>query len=410
MSRAYGLLEEITSTLNTHGDVRAVWLAGSRGRGTNDEFSDIDIWIALDDAAMALVVDDPLAFIHGIVPTVMHINAPSIAPPDGAFLGSWVPVGEEFVQVDWYIAPTSSAIRDADTKMIFGDVPVRESFEMPEPPPYYARAKAQDNLIFALQMINNMVKHARRGHMWRAADHARHADNCLVNARSFLEFGSEPDFLTSRISILPEPPPVDVSDVQNLALLLLDEVQALSTEAGANLDAAIASMRYVVDDWRASGWKPTEEYYRTLPRRYMGAGMLITDTENNVLLLETTYKEFHEIPGGVSETGESPRETARREVREELGLSIEPGPLLVFDSRAQPAPKGDAIMLIYDGGIINDPSTVHIDTREVARFHFEPAERLHKFCAPHMANRLQAALRARELGSTIEVVNGNPVN
>lgn len=409
MSKAEGVLNAIVERLRINLDVQAAWLAGSRGRGTADEFSDLDIWVALDDPAMPPVVDDPLAFVHTVVPTVMHILAPSIAPSGGAFIGTWVPVEDEFEQVDWYITPLSSARRDSETMLIFGEVPEREPVEALDVPGEYSLAKAADNLRLALLMIGNMVKHARRGSFWRTADHARHVDKCLGNARSFLSVGAEPCFVEAQHSLLPEPPPTTVREVQHLALLLLDEAERLSLEVKSDLDSAITAMRAQVTNWIQTDWKPTEEYYRSLPRRYLGAGMLFTDADNNILLVETTYKKQFEIPGGVVEAGESPRAAAQREVMEELGLRIQPGHLLVCDSRSQPSPKGDAIMLVYDGGGVDDPSAIHADGREIARIHFVPLHKLDQHCTPQMAARLKVAIRARELRRTIEIHDGEVI-
>lgn len=410
MSKADTLLDEIIEKLQGMDAIHAVWLAGSRGRGTNDAFSDIDIWLALDDHHTATVIDDPLAYVQEFVPTVLHILAPSIAPPGGAFVGSWVPVDDEFVQVDWYIAPASSVRRDADTVVLFGDVPVRVPTDLPELPANLALEKAQHNLALAMQSISNLMKNARRAQFWDAANNARNGNVRLLTARSLLRTGDEPDFVAVQETLLAGPPPTTVREVQNLALFMLDEVNSLSKLATADLDAAINAIRSVIQNWQASGWKPTEEYYRTLPRRYMGAGMLFTDTANNILLLETTYKDFHEIPGGVADAGESPRDTARREVHEELGIHVEPGPMLIFDTRSQPAPKGDAILIVYDGGVIDDPLILKPDGDEIARVRFAPVDQLDRFCTPQMATRLRAAMHARELGRTIEVIDGTVID
>lgn len=260
MSRADHLLQSIVATLRANEDVCAAWLAGSRGRGTHDEFSDIDIWIAVDDDAIQPVIDSPLTFVHRIVPTVMHIDAPSIAPQGGAFVGSWIPADDDFVQLDWYISPASSAKRDADTKMVFGDVPIREPIELPAIPVSLVLEKAQHNLTLAMQMINNMVKHARRGDFWRAAEHARHTDNCLTKARSFLETGQEPGFVTAQQTLLSGPPPTTGREVQQLAFELLDATEYLASQAHAGLGAAITAMRSVIHNWRDTDRNSTEEY------------------------------------------------------------------------------------------------------------------------------------------------------
>lgn len=56
----------------------------------------------------------------------------------------------------------------------------------------------------------------------------------------------------------------------------------------------------------------------------LGAASVIVDGSAQVLLVRHTYgRRNWEIPGGLSEAGESAEETARREVREELGVDIE---------------------------------------------------------------------------------------
>lgn len=49
------------------------------------------------------------------------------------------------------------------------------------------------------------------------------------------------------------------------------------------------------------------------PRKRVGAGVTIVDEDFRILLVEPTYKDTWEIPGGSVEPGESPREGARRE-------------------------------------------------------------------------------------------------
>lgn len=167
-------------------------------------------------------------------------------------------------------------------------------------------------------------------------------------------------------------------------------------------------------DWsevrsQAPGLLPANEYYRTLPRRRVGAGLLITNPAGDVLLLETTYKQAWEIPGGACEGGEHPRETARREVREELGLDLGIGPLLVFDHRSEPEPKGDAIMLVYDGGTMADPASIVVDGSEIASFRFVAPENLEQVTTARMATRLRGALQARRQNRPIEINNGEVV-
>jgi 8-oxo-dGTP diphosphatase len=74
---------------------------------------------------------------------------------------------------------------------------------------------------------------------------------------------------------------------------------------------------------------------REYPERpFVGVGSIII-RDNRVLLVKRVHPPIQgqwSIPGGVLEVGEFLREAARREVREETGLEVEPGELLgVFD-------------------------------------------------------------------------------
>lgn len=74
-----------------------------------------------------------------------------------------------------------------------------------------------------------------------------------------------------------------------------------------------------------------------LPKKRLIGHVLFRDEDGRVLLLETTYKEDWELPGGVVEPGETPRAAAEREVAE-VGLVVELGQPLLTDWMP-PAPR-----------------------------------------------------------------------
>lgn len=154
---------------------------------------------------------------------------------------------------------------------------------------------------------------------------------------------------------------------------------------------------------------PRDEYYASLPRRYMSAGVLITVTAGRVLLFETTYKQQYEIPGGVCEAGVAPRETAIREVHEELGIEIQPGALLVMDHRSQAEPKGGSIQFIYDGGVLEDLAEIRLDSSEIATLHLISTEELSEHTSPTLTFRVRAAQNARDHQRLIELRDGKEI-
>jgi 8-oxo-dGTP diphosphatase len=62
----------------------------------------------------------------------------------------------------------------------------------------------------------------------------------------------------------------------------------------------------------------------------IAAGALFVD-DDRIMLVQKTYGNGWDIPGGYVETGESPARARQREVKEELGLQREAQRLLIVD-------------------------------------------------------------------------------
>lgn len=190
------LLSEIQRAIEDLPHVIAAWLSGSRGRGTDDDLSDIDIWLAIEDDVIGSIAANPLGFVHAIAPTIMHVHAPSIAPPGGSFILTWIPIDEGFEQVDWYFTPASSAHRGSDTRILFekrGAVPVAEGGAQRLSPAQIQR-EIEGATKDALLMISNGWKYGLRGNSWRALDHIKSAFLSLEKVFWLQEFGEIPTF------------------------------------------------------------------------------------------------------------------------------------------------------------------------------------------------------------------------
>lgn len=150
--------------------------------------------------------------------------------------------------------------------------------------------------------------------------------------------------------------------------------------------------------WRAS-----------LPGKRMGAGALIRDPQGRVLVVEPTYKESWEVPGGIVEADESPRRACVREIREELGLEIVPGRLLVSEWQGPEPDRTESVMLIFDGGVLPGLDALTLPVDELASARFVPADGLPDLMAGRLVRRLLAALRALDEGVLIELEHGHEV-
>jgi RimJ/RimL family protein N-acetyltransferase len=138
-----------------------------------------------------------------------------------------------------------------------------------------------------------------------------------------------------------------------------------------------------------------------LPRKRAIGQMLLRDEAGRVLLCQLTYKQDWDLPGGVVEVGESPQLAAAREVEEELGLALSPGPLVLTDWLPPWGGWDDALCLVFDGGI--HPSgiteTFVKQAREIRAAEFCTLEQVRERCADFTARRVEAALRGLATGS-----------
>lgn len=72
-------------------------------------------------------------------------------------------------------------------------------------------------------------------------------------------------------------------------------------------------------------------------RPAVGVGGVVLDAEGRILLVRRKYPPqagFWHIPGGRLEAGETLAECCRREVLEETGIRVNPGPILAIADRA----------------------------------------------------------------------------
>lgn len=134
-----------------------------------------------------------------------------------------------------------------------------------------------------------------------------------------------------------------------------------------------------------------------LPRKRAIAQMLVLDEEERVLLCQLTYKQDWDLPGGVVEVGESPQLAVGREVEEELGLVLAPGPLLLTDWLPPWSGWDDALCLVFDGSV--QPASmlerVVRQEREIRSVEFCTLDQVDERCADFTARRVRAALASR---------------
>jgi 8-oxo-dGTP diphosphatase len=113
-------------------------------------------------------------------------------------------------------------------------------------------------------------------------------------------------------------------------------------------------------------------YLETLPKKRMASAALFRDEKSRVLLVKPSYKTGWNQPGGVVEEDESPKAACIREVREELGLDLPIGRMLLVDYNNQWKDHTEMLMFIFDGGVLDldTINAVQLQEEELVGFAF----------------------------------------
>ncbi|MFB8755471.1 NUDIX domain-containing protein [Streptomyces nigra] len=154
-------------------------------------------------------------------------------------------------------------------------------------------------------------------------------------------------------------------------------------------------------------------YIASLPRILAGAAALFRDTAGRVLLVEPNYREGWALPGGTieSDDGETPRQGARRETLEEIGLDRALGRLLAVDW-VHGVGRPPVVAYLYDGGVLTDDElkAIRLQEEELLSWRLVPREELAGHLPGALGRRVLAALDAVEDGTgPVELENGHRV-
>ncbi|MGA4845700.1 NUDIX domain-containing protein [Streptomyces sp. G5(2025)] len=145
-------------------------------------------------------------------------------------------------------------------------------------------------------------------------------------------------------------------------------------------------------------------YIAGLPRVLAGAAALLRDAEGRVLLVEPNYREGWALPGGTieSDTGETPRQGARRETLEEIGLDVPLGRLLAVDwvPPGPLRPRPPLVAYLYDGGVLDAEQlkSIRLQEEELLSWRLVAPEDVAELLPDGTGRRVAAALDALARG------------
>jgi ADP-ribose pyrophosphatase YjhB (NUDIX family) len=141
-------------------------------------------------------------------------------------------------------------------------------------------------------------------------------------------------------------------------------------------------------------------WFAQLPTMFGTAGAVFVNPAGHVLLVKPNYRDHWQLPGGILEDGEAPHDGCRREVAEELGLDIEPGPLLVVGWAAPEGARPKPIVVfVFDGGVLAEGTPIRLQEAELDDYRFVAAGELDEYLPPMMRERVAAAMANRDSGA-----------
>lgn len=152
----------------------------------------------------------------------------------------------------------------------------------------------------------------------------------------------------------------------------------------------------------------TDNSYDRYPKKRSAAGAILLNERGEMLVVNPTYKDHWEFPGGIIEDNESPRQACLREVKEEIGLDRVRADLIGLDYERARGQKTETYQFIFYCGTITDEdiSRITLPEGELSDYRFVSQEEAQALLGPRRGNRLKQMLKARESGTSAYLEDG----
>lgn len=153
-------------------------------------------------------------------------------------------------------------------------------------------------------------------------------------------------------------------------------------------------------------------YQQTLPKKRISAGCLFFDKKQRLLIVNPTYKDSWEIPGGTVERNESPRHAVIREIAEELGLDCPPVRLLCVDYSSESDKRTESLQFIFLGPVLTADliAAIQLPVEELSEYRLLEPQKAIKMLSGKLGRRVRHCLDVINRQETLYLEEQQPVN
>jgi 8-oxo-dGTP diphosphatase len=144
-------------------------------------------------------------------------------------------------------------------------------------------------------------------------------------------------------------------------------------------------------------------FQESLPKKRISGDCLFFDEQGRLLVVNPTYKETWEIPGGVVEKNESPREAVIREVYEELGFFCQPERLLCVDFSDETETRTESLHFIFLGPTLTAEmiAAIKLPMDELSEYRILSAKKAVKLLNKKLRRRVRRCLTVLDKETTL---------
>ena len=137
-------------------------------------------------------------------------------------------------------------------------------------------------------------------------------------------------------------------------------------------------------------------------RKRVSAKAIIRDQDGRILLVNPTYKEHWDLPGGMAEANEPPSAALMGEIAEELAVNVTVGRLLALDWVGPYGPWDDQLIFVFDGGALASHviDNMKIADSELCDCNFFPLHDAKRLLREDVAIRLDRAVSSLRTDAT----------